>query len=194
MPSPTRAHVAIPPRRAFLADLGLGFTDRPRPATFLALPQYAEHYFWVSKADKAPGVKTTQGLHIGQPMRWQEAAQTPLCLMTPEMHNRRIVDAAFAKAGTPVTPVIETSSILTLALSLMSGSVSCIMPGALVGAFRAHAELQARPLMSPEVHTPVGFMAMKTERTSRTLEAALTLAQDAAWLRHAAAHSGLLSA
>ena len=175
-------------------DLGLGFTDRPRPATFLALPQYAEHYFWVSKADKAPGVKTTQGLHIGQPMRWQEAAQTPLCLMTPEMHNRRIVDAAFAKAGTPVTPVMETSSILTLALSLMSGSVSCIMPGALVGAFRAHAELQARPLMSPEVHTPVGFMALKTERTSRTLEAALTLAQDAVWLRHAAAHSGLLSA
>ncbi len=181
-------------------DLGLGFTDRPRPATFLALPQYAEHYFWVSKADqlgkaeKASSAKPKQGLHIGQPMSWQEAAQSPLCLMTPEMHNRRIVDAAFAKAGTPVTPVMETSSILTLALSLMSGSVSCIMPGALVGAFRAHAELQARSLVSPEVHTPVGFMALKTERTSRTLDAALTLAQDAAWLRHAAAHSGLLSA
>ena len=175
-------------------DLGLGFTDRQRPATFLVLPQYAEHYFWVSKADSVAGINTTQSLCIGRPMRWHEAAQTPLCLMTPEMHNRRIVDAAFAKAGSPVTPVMETSSILTLALSLMSGSVSCIMPGALVGAFRAHAELQARPLMSPEVHTPVGFMAMKTERTSRTLEAALTLAQDAAWLRHAAAHSGLLSA
>jgi DNA-binding transcriptional LysR family regulator len=127
-------------------------------------------------------------------MTWQEAAQSPLCLMTPEMHNRRIVDAAFAQAGSPVTPVMETSSILTLALSLMSGSVSCIMPGALVGAFRGHAELQARSLISPEVHTPVGFMALKTERTSRTLDAALTLAQDAAWLRHAAAHSGLLSA
>ncbi len=29
---------------------------------------------------------------------------------------------------------------------------------------------------------------------SRTLEAALALAQDAGWLRHAATHSGLLSA
>jgi DNA-binding transcriptional LysR family regulator len=175
-------------------DLGLGFTDRPRPATFLALPQYAEHYFWVSKADTPTSLKTQTSLHIGQPMTWQEAAQSALCLMTPEMHNRRIVDAAFAKAGTTVTPVMETSSVLTLALSLMSGSVSCIMPGALVGAFRAHAELQARSLVSPELHTPVGFMALKTERTPRTLDAALTLAQDAAWLRHAAAHSGLLAA
>ena len=175
-------------------DLGLGFTDRPRPANFMAMPQYAEHYFWVSKASPASSQTRSAGLHIGQPMTWQEAAQSPLCLMTPEMHNRRIVDAAFAQAGSPVTPVMETSSILTLALSLMSGSVSCIMPGALVGAFRGHAELQARSLVSPEVHTPVGFMALHTERNSRTLEAALTLAQDAAWLRHVAAHSGLLSA
>jgi len=177
-------------------DLGLGFTDRPRPANFMAVPQYAEHYFWVSKATPSTGQAKTNsvGLHIGKPMTWHEAAQSPLCLMTPDMHNRRIVDAAFAQAGSPVTPVMETSSILTLALSLMSGSVSCIMPGALVGAFRGYAELQARSLISPEVYTPVGFVALKTERTSRTLEAALTLAQDAAWLRHAAAHSGLLSA
>jgi hypothetical protein len=37
-------------------------------------------------------------------------------------------------------------------------------------------------------------MVQTAERHSRPLEAALTLAQDAAWLRHAAAHSGLLHA
>lgn len=174
-------------------DLGLGFTDRSRPASFVSVPQYTEHYFWVSKAP--PGYQpNASSLQIGLPITWQDAAQTPLCLMTSDMHNRRIVDAAFAKAGTPVSPAIETSSILTLALSLLDGSVSCVMPGALVGAFRGHAELLARPLMSPEVHTPVGFMALKTERSSRTLEAALVLAQDPDWLRHAAAHSGLLGA
>jgi hypothetical protein len=59
---------------------------------------------------------------------------------------------------------------------------------------RAYRELEARPLNGPEVHTPIGFMVQTAERQSRALEAALTLAQDAAWLRHAAAHSGLLHA
>jgi hypothetical protein len=48
--------------------------------------------------------------------------------------------------------------------------------------------------VSPAVRTPIGFMVLPSDRISRTLDAALTLAQDAAWLRHAAAHSGLLSA
>ena len=30
---------------------------------------------------------------------WAEAAELPLCLLTPDMQNRRIVDAAFAAAG-----------------------------------------------------------------------------------------------
>jgi DNA-binding transcriptional LysR family regulator len=98
------------------------------------------------------------------------------------------------QAGTPVRPVLETNSLLTLALSALDGAVCCVMPGALVGAVRSYRELEARPLVEPEVHTPVGFLVLKSERISRTLEAALTLAQDAAWLRHAAAHSGLLHA
>jgi hypothetical protein len=67
------------------------------------------------------------------------------------------------------------------------------MPGALVGAVRGYRELEALPLLAPEVRTTIGFMAQGGDRPSRTLEAALALAQDPAWLRHAAAHSGLLS-
>ncbi len=173
-------------------DMGLGFTDRVRPSgpPLRTLPQYTEHYFLVRKGE-TPG---EQGIQIGQAMTWKEAAALPLCLMTPEMHNRHIVDAAFAQAGVPVKPVMETNAILTLALSAVGGMVCSVMPGALVGAMRAYRELQACPLVSPEVRTPIGFMVLPTDRISRTLDAALTLAQDAAWLRHAAAHSGLLSA
>ena len=132
------------------------------------------------------------GLHIGPPITWAQAATLPLCLMAPEMHNRQIVNAAFTQAGAAVRPAMETNSILTLSLSALGGTVCSVMPGALVGAMRAHSNLIARPLNSPTVHTPIGFLLLPSERISRTLEAALTLAQDAAWLRHAAAHSGLL--
>lgn len=171
-------------------DLGLGFIERVRPGALRTVPQYTEHYFLVRKAGQ-PG---EQGMRFGAPMRWQEAAALPLCLMTSEMYNRHIVDGAFAEAGLQVRPVLETNSLLTLALSAVGGAVGCIMPGALVGAVRAYRELEARPLTGPEVRTAIGFMVQTRERHSRPLEAALTLAQDAAWLRHAAAHSGLLHA
>lgn len=171
-------------------DMGLGFTDRMRSgaSAWHTLAQYTEQYFLVGKA-AVPG---KQELQIGAPMRWQEAAALPLCLMTAEMHNRHIVDAAFAQAGRPVRPVLETNSLLTLALSALDGSVFCVMPGALVGAVRSYRELEARPLVGPEVHTPVGFLVLQSERISRALEAALSLAQDEVWLRQAAVHSGLL--
>ncbi|MBV8618174.1 MAG: LysR family transcriptional regulator [Curvibacter sp.] len=177
---------------ALTLDLGLGYTDRlSRRSALQALPQYTEHYFVVrrrspAQADAAPG------LHRGEPMAWRDAAALPLCLLTPEMHNRTLVDSAFALAGVEVTPVIETNSILTLSLSVVAGEVCSVLPGALVGAVRGYPELEALPLVNPEVHTPIGFMLARSERPSRAMEAALALAREPAWLAHAAAHSGAL--
>ena len=174
----------------FSLDMGLGYTDRlarysPR---LRHVAQYTEHYFLVRKAGQAH----SENMQIGPKITWDEAARLPLCLLTREMYNRTIVDAAFAEAGKSVKPVIETNSILTLALSVVVGDVCSVLPGALIGAVRGYRELEALPLVSPEVRTAIGFMVQGGDRTSRTLDAALTMAQDAAWLRHAAAHSGLL--
>lgn len=185
-------------------DMALGFIERVRPGALQTLPQYTEHYFLVRKVTPQTlaeaGSRSTAdggGLRFGPPMAWQEAAGLSLCLMSPEMYNRHIVDDAFAQAGVRVRPALETNSILSLALAAVSGEVSCIMPGALVGAVRAYRELEARPLRSPVVQTPIGFMVQNParnsqDRRSRPLEAALALTQDAEWLRHAAAHSGSL--
>lgn len=173
-------------------DMALGYTDRMgvRGTRLLAWPQYIEHYFLVRRAAKPHH----DGLRIGNKMKWKELADLPLCLLTPEMHNRSIVDAAFTTAGVIVQPAIETNSILTMVLSVVAGSVCSVMPGAMVGTVRNSNELEALPLTAPEVRTPIGFMSHAAARPSRALEAALALAQDGAWLRHAAAHSGLLSA
>lgn len=171
-------------------DLALGYTERPESARMHCRPQYTERYFLLRRLD----TPNPQGLHIGPVARWQDAARQPLCLLTPDMHNRSVVDSAFAQAGVQVQPVMETNSVMTLALSVVAGSVSSVLPGALVGVMRGYRELQACPLDAPDLGTPIGFMSHPTARPSRALEAALVLAQDAQWLRHAAAHSGLLEA
>ena len=137
---------------------------------------------------------SADGLVIGEPMGWSAAATLPLCLLTASMHNRTLIDAAFTTAGAHVTPAIETNSIMTMMLSVVAGNVCSVLPGALVDTVRGYAALEALPLISPELHTPIAFISHAVARPSLALEAALALARDAAWLRHAAAHSGLLMA
>ena len=42
---------------------------------------------------------------------WSEAAAYPLCLLTSDMQNRRIVDMHFREAGAEVRAAIETNSL-----------------------------------------------------------------------------------
>ncbi|MDE2417574.1 MAG: LysR family transcriptional regulator [Burkholderiales bacterium] len=173
-------------------DMALGYGERMRvqDSRLQAWPQYTEHYFLLRRAD----TPRQSGLHIGEPMAWREAADLPLCLLTPEMHNRTIVDAAFRTAGVTVQAAMETNSIMTMMLSVVAGNVCSVLPGSLVDTVRGYGALEALPLTGPEVHTPIAFISHAQARPSRALEAALSLAQDAEWLQHAAAHSGALIA
>jgi len=172
-------------------DLGLGYTDRlkSRTAKLATADQYTERYFLLRRAAQP----AASGLHMARKsMPWRDAAQLPLCLLTPEMHNRTIVDAAFTQLGLSVKPVIETNSILTLGLTVLVGEVCSILPGALVAVLRGYAEVEAVPLVAPDVHTPIGFMWADSGRPSNALRAALGMAADAAWREHVAAHVGAL--
>jgi DNA-binding transcriptional LysR family regulator len=177
-------------------DMGLGFVERlsQRGSRFVMLPQYTEHYFLVRRAARPiqPDGVAREQLHNGPAISWREAAQLPLCLLTPEMHNRSIVDSVFAKLDVSVKPVMETDSILALALSVIAGDVCSVLPGALVGAVRSYAEIEALPLVQPLVSTPVGFIMLDKASPSRALQAALALARDGQWLQHVAQHSGAL--
>lgn len=172
-------------------DLGLGYTDRLATLglRLQVLPQYEEHYFLLRRNPDANAGE----LPIGAPLRWAEAAALPLCLLTPDMHNRTLVDGAFAAAGVVVQPAMETNSIVTLALSAANGEVCSVMPGALVAAFRNYRNLEALPLVEPHLRTPVGFMVQASEQPSRTLRAAIAMAGQPGWLEQVAANSGSLA-
>ncbi len=172
-------------------DLGLGYTERMAAgdATLTAWPQSIEHYYLLRRAAQ-PSADT---LRIGEPMRWADAAALPLCLLTPDMHNRAIIDQAFRAAGVTVEPAIETNSVLTLTLAVVAGDVCSVLPGAMVAAVRSYRELEALPLVAPDIRTPIGFMTQTGVRPSRAQEAALTLLQSPEWQVQLAQHSGALA-
>jgi DNA-binding transcriptional LysR family regulator len=170
-------------------DIGLGYTDRLDAGGALRLkrwPQYVEHHHLLQGVPAQPAAPDT-----GSPVAWADAAALPLCLLSPEMHHRAIVDGVFASVGLPVRPVLETNSVLALLAAVAAGGLAAVLPGALVATAVPRAGLLARPLVAPQVLTPIGFMT-GAAAPSRALSAALELARDATWLAEAAAHSGAL--
>ncbi len=177
-------------------DLALGYTERmpARGGPLRAWPQYVEHYFLLRRASRP-----TQGFAaraadrpahgLGRCRRRCRCACLP-----PRCTTAAWWMEPFAAAGATVMPAMETDSVLTLALSVVAGQLCSVLPGALVDAVRGHDGLEALPLTAPVLTTPIGFMSHRQVQPTRALDAALALAQDADWLQHAAAHSGLLVA
>lgn len=171
-------------------DLGLGYVDRlerARAGALQAWPQYIEHYHLLRRV--AHGGPT---LHFGVPLRWADAAAHPLCMLSPEMHNRAILERVFRELGLTVQPVIETNSVMALLAAVQASQLVAVLPGALVSTVMGQGGLEALPLVDPDLRTPIGFMSATAARPSHALAAALRLVADPAWLAEAAAHSGPL--
>jgi DNA-binding transcriptional LysR family regulator len=134
-------------------DAGLTYLDNEPLRNVRTYPLYGEQYMLLT-----PAGPRFDGLTA---VSWCEAATLPLCLLTPNMQNRRIVDSLFVagNAGKPRVSV-ETDSMLALFAYVRSGDWSSVIPHTFL-TLLGHdglAGLRAIPLTEPEsVHT-VGFV------------------------------------
>jgi DNA-binding transcriptional LysR family regulator len=163
-------------------DLALGYTGRAqvRARDLHVWPQYEESYYLV-QLENAAAAAAAAG-EASAPIAWKAAAALPLVMLTPEMHNRSIVEEAMQSAGAQARPAFETNSVLALVSALAEGALSAVLPGALLEAAKGLTPLRVRPLVEPTVLTPIGFMSLAPERATPVLHAALELARSAPWL------------
>ena len=64
-------------------------------------------------------------------MTWAEVAQVPLCLLTPDMQNRRIIDRLLRGAGGESRPTLESDSMILLFSHVRTGRWASVMPAKL---------------------------------------------------------------
>ncbi len=189
---PTVLAMSSPEIEAQLADLSLdlalGYTERltKKGSRFRSWPQARERYYFLRRH----AGKSGRTVRYGPPMTWSEAATHPLCQLTPDMHNRAIIDTALAAVGKPSAPAIETNSLLAVTLAVSVGDVCAILPGDMIAAVRGKAELEALPLVKPDIRTPLGFIALADDRPSRALQAALRLMDTPEWAAALERHAG----
>ena len=82
-------------------DAGLTYLDNEPLADVDTLGLWRERYLVIGAPEQI-GTNTTS-------MAWSAAALLPLCLLTPDMQNRRILIAAFEQAGVVFENVLETN-------------------------------------------------------------------------------------
>ncbi|MBB6577311.1 DNA-binding transcriptional LysR family regulator [Comamonas odontotermitis] len=168
-------------------DLALGYSDRIRSPRTQCLPQYQEHYYLLRKLDGDQA-----GLHWDEAMPWAQAGEQALCLLTPDMHNRQIVQRAFACVDVQPRPVLETNSVQALLQAVLDGGLASIVPGAVLATVRHMPGVHAAPLVDPVVHSEVAFIYQQAQAAMPALQAALALMAMPTWHTLCQHHAGAL--
>jgi DNA-binding transcriptional LysR family regulator len=120
--------------------------------------------------------------HHQEAVSWRQAATLTLCLLTPDMQNRRIIDGLFVdgRAGKPQIKV-ETDSFVALIAHVRSGEWSSVVPNTLltlVGHGNAQMQgLRAIPLIEPRASQTIGFVVSDRDPLSPLAHALLKSAR-----------------
>ncbi|MBC57301.1 MAG: LysR family transcriptional regulator [Confluentimicrobium sp.] len=150
-------------------DAGIPYLDNEPLGRVTTVPLFAEHYNLVTRADTP--------LSDRQSVTWAEVAALPLCLLTPDMQNRRIINRHMAQAGAQVAPRLESNSVITLTSHVLTGDWATILPLQTAEFFLASGALSAVPIVAPEAAHLVGLVAPHREPHTPVLDALLTAAR-----------------
>jgi DNA-binding transcriptional LysR family regulator len=161
-------------------DAGVTYLDNEPLGRVQAIPLYRESYRLLTSADAPLGDRDS--------VTWAEVATVPLCLLTPNMQNRRIIDDLLRGAGGASLPTLESNSMIVLFAHVRTGRWASVMPSKLAETLGLTETLRAIPIVEPEAVHTIGLVVPAREpmtantaalvaearRLAKTLDPALT--------------------
>ncbi len=137
-------------------DVGITYLQQGDLADLSTMPIYVEHLSLL--------VPDVEEYKDRTSITWEEAADLPLCLLDQSMHERRIIDSAFAKIGkAPVPSVTASDSILNLIFHVVFAGFVTIVPRHFVRLPGQFPGAKALDLVEPEVTQEVGLVWSPSE-------------------------------
>lgn len=156
----------------FQLDGGITYLDNEPLHGVRSVPLYHERYVLLTPADGPLAGKAS--------VAWADAAAVPLCLLTGDMQNRRILNGIFEEAGVHVRPRMEANTVMALCSHLRTGGWSSILPHSFLWLFGSLPGIAAIPLTDPvrtrsiglvfRDQTPLPPLVTALERTAQSLD------------------------
>ena len=151
-------------------DAGVTYLDNEPLGRVVSEPLFSEEYCLLVRADHA--------LARHSALDWGALTDVPLCLLTPDMQNRRIVNHALTQAGVQVAARLESNSLLVLAAHVRSGGWASIVTRDVAATLVVDGALAAIPLTGASGLTrQVGLVAPWREPHTPVLAALLAEAR-----------------
>ena len=157
-------------------DAGITYLDNEPIGRARSIRLYDERYRLLTSASAGLGDRTQ--------VTWAEVGTIPLCLLSPDMQNRRIIDRLLRNSGVVAQPALESNSIMVLMSHVQTGRWACVMPERLAEVFGLPAGLRAIPIVEPEEIHQVGLVFSDRDPLSPLAAALLTEAAELALKRH----------
>lgn len=148
----------------FTLEAGLTYLDNEPLVHLRATHLERERLVLVTAVEAAPERRT---------ITWADAARLPLCLLTPDMQNRRIIDAAFARAGVKAEPQLEADTIPALIDLIASGPWATIVSDT----WARDPRVAITPLVKPTIEHAIGFVTLDRDPLPPATRALLALAR-----------------
>ena len=153
-------------------DAGLTYTENEPVGKVRSVPLYQESYRLITSPDGMFGDRDQ--------VTWREVGQVPLCLLTPNMQNRRIIDRALRAAGTTAQPTLTSNSIIVLYTHVKTGRWASVMPAKLAETLGLGDEVRTIPIVEPKVAYSIGLVVPPREPYTPLVAALMQVAREVA--------------
>jgi DNA-binding transcriptional LysR family regulator len=136
-------------------DAGITYVENEPLGRVSNVPLYREHYRLLTSADAPLGNRDS--------VTWAEVAQVPLCLLTPDMQNRRIIDRLLKGAGGESRPTLESDSMILLYSHVRTGRWASVMPAKIADTLGLTDTIRAIPITQPKAVQTIGLVVPQRE-------------------------------
>jgi DNA-binding transcriptional LysR family regulator len=163
-------------------DAGLTYLDNEPLGRVQSIPLYSEEYRLLASADSPLGDRDQ--------VTWAEVGKVPLCLLTPDMQNRRIIETLLREAGSDVAPTLESDSIIVLFSHVRTGKWASVMPAKLAESLGLTEKVRAIPIVDPVVSHSIGLVVPQRNPLTPLINALVSEAKQLALILSAHVPSG----
>ena len=162
-------------------DAGLTYLDNEPLGRVQTVPLYSEQYRLLTASDSPLGSRDS--------VTWAEVGKVPLCLLTPDMQNRRIIEQLLREAGADVAPTLESNSVVVLFAHVRTGKWASVMPAKLAEVLGLTEKVRAIPIVEPEVTHSIGLVVPHRNPLTPLIHALVREAKELAPIMSAAVPS-----
>ena len=153
-------------------DAGLTYIDNEPLGRMRAVPLYLEQYRLLTSESSPLGDRDK--------VTWAEVAKIPLCLLTPDMQNRRIIDRALRSVGAEATPTLTSNSLLVLYTHVKTGRWASVMPAKLAETLGLADTVRSIPIVDPVVDYSIGMVIPQRDPMRPLIAALVHVAREVA--------------